>query len=301
MWVVLGFKEWTLVCFYLRFKSPLIIKFHGMRTFKKYFLEWLRERMIKKLGIFCTCKLMSLTQSSHLSGSHEMGLFLHEGKLSLNCFVALGTPWLTIPAGTTKQNREMPWTGLQQESRKKERRFGSKAGRKCDRAHWVRMRERERRCPAPQIFPFVWIRPSLSLKLFVSYWFHPQCSSRHVYTERRDKTTGLHHRLWMFSKIQPSQKLILCFLSCFHCRELCGVPETECEQPQPCVPAERHLSRHGVLGVSGTQLVSLGLWGLHRGSAQLTLPLEKAWPFLHPHTSWLLWVFACIGSQSRDL
>lgn len=70
----------------------------------------------------------------------------------------------------------------------------------------------------------------------------------------------------------------LLFLVCFHCRELCGVPETECEQLQPCVSAECHLPRHGVLGVSGEELVSFGLWGLCPGSAHLVLPvfLEKA-------------------------
>lgn len=135
---------------------------------------------------------------------------------------------------------------------------------------------RDRKCPAPKTFPPVWIRPSLSNCLSVID-IYPRCSLRHVYLERWDKTTWLHHRLWMFFKTQPLQRLIFFyFLSCFHCRELCGVPETECEQPQPCVPAERHLPRHGILGVSGTWLVSLSC-----GSAQPTLQ-EKTWRFLQP-------------------
>lgn len=186
-------------------------------------------------------------------------------------------------------------TSLWQGSGKKGRRFGYKAGRKFDRAHWVRIREKS--LPAPQTIPPVWINQTKPLKLFVSYWFYPHCSLRHIYLEQ------LLHRLWMFSKTQPLWRLILYFLSCFHCREMCGVPETEHEQPQPCVPAECHLSRHGVLGVSGIWLISLALWGHRPCSAQLILPspVEKAWPFLQSCTSWLPWAFNGAGSQSGPL
>lgn len=61
--------------------------------------------------------------------------------------------------------------------------------------------------------------------------------------------------------MQPSRRLIFLYLL-FSLRELYGVPETERDKPQPRVPAERHLSRHGVLGVSGKWLVSLGLGAL---------------------------------------
>ena len=120
----------------------------------------------------------------------------------------------------------------------------------------------ERRYPAPKTSPPVWIKPSLPLKLFVSDWFSPQCSLRHVYLGRLGETTWLHHRPWRFSKIQPSRRVIfLCFLSCFCYRELRGVPETERNQPQPRVPTECHLSRHGVLGVSGNTLSPLARGG----------------------------------------
>jgi hypothetical protein len=61
-------------------------------------------------------------------------------------------------------------------------------------------------------------------------------------------------------------------LSSFHCRELCGVPEAECEQLQPRAPAECHLPCHRVLGVSGEALMALTAGGS-------VLPLDKARPF----------------------
>lgn len=242
-----------------------------------------------------------------LWGSCDISLFFHEEKLSLTCITGPGTPWLTppfsplVPAGATEQNRSMLWTGLRQGSGKGER-FKNQARGENWKGHIRGNRSEE--VPCPQTSPPVWIEPSLPLKVFVSDWSSPQCSLSHVYPERLGETAGLLHRPWRFSKLQPSRRVIfLCFLSCFHCRELRGVPETERNQPQPCVPTECHLSRHGVLGVSGNILSPSAPGGLCPGAAQLTLPppLEKAWPCLQPCTSWLLSAPGCFGSQNGDL
>lgn len=242
-----------------------------------------------------------------LWGSCDISLFFHEEKLSLTGITGPGTPWLTPPLAPLFLPGPLSRTG---------KCYGQALGREVEKVKDSRTRPEERigkaifvgigerRYPDPQTSPPVWIKPSLPLKLFVSDWFSPQCSLSHVYPERLGETAWLHHRPWRFSKIQPSRRVIfLCFLSCFHCRELRGVPETEHNQPQPCVPTECHLSRHGVLGVSGNTLSPLAPGGLCPGAAQLTLPppLEKAWPCLQPCTSWLLWASGCFGSQNGDL
>lgn len=189
----------------------------------------------------------------------------------------------------------MLWTGLRQGSGKGER-FKNQARGKNWKGH-IRGNRREE-VPCPQTSPPVWIEPSLPLKLFVSDWFSPQCSLSHVYPERLGETAGLHHRPWRFSKLQPSRRVIfLCFLSCFHCRELRGVPETERNQPQPCVPTECHLSRHGVLGVSGNILSPLAPGGALSWCCSVnvaptlgkSLTLPPALYFLASMGIWLLW------------
>lgn len=82
-------------------------------------------------------------------------------------------------------------------------------------------------------------------------------------------TTCLCHQRLVLPGVSPMKlNFLVCFVL-FSLREMCGVPEAERQQLQPCVPAERHLPGHGILGVS-------------EGSAGLVLiPTPPSPPTLH--------------------
>lgn len=58
------------------------------------------------------------------------------------------------------------------------------------------------------------------------------------------------HQLLVLSRFSPVKLNFHMCLVLFSLREVCGVPETERQQLQSCVPAECHLPGHGILGVS---------------------------------------------------
>lgn len=237
----------------------------------------------------------------HPISSSDISLFFHEGKVSLNCITGPGTPWLTPSFSPIVPARPLSQTGQWcRQALVREVEEGKDLGTRLEEGIWkgILVWIGERRCrptPRPQTSASVPVKPSLPLKLFLSDRFSPVCSEACLPGVAGWNRLAAPSALSVFQDAALTRLIFLCFLSCFHCRELCGVSETECEQPQLRVPAECHLPRHGVLGVSGNTLSPLA------GGGSVLVLLSYRGPHLQPQTPWLLWASDCFGSYSGDL
>lgn len=109
------------------------------------------------------------------------------------------------------------------------------------------------------------------------------------------KTTWLHHRLWMLSKLQPLQRVIfLCFLSCFLLQRTAWSSRNWTWPTTAMCPCRTPPLLSWSFGSKWKHLVSFGLWSLCPGcphpTPEKSLTLLPA-SSLQPRTSWLLWAF----------